>query len=104
MLITNNLPQKEIIKGLHVRFVHTENCTIGFFEIEEGAALPAHSHFHEQVSQVMEGRFQLTIGDETHIYEPGMVAVIPSNIVHSGLAITPCRVMDIFTPVREDYK
>jgi quercetin dioxygenase-like cupin family protein len=104
MLNINQLAQKEIIKGFNGRFVHTENCTIGFFDIEEGTILPAHSHFHEQVSQVMEGRFQMTIGDETHIYEHGTVAVIPSNVVHSGIALTPCKVMDIFTPAREDYK
>lgn len=104
MQIINDLPQKEIVKGFHARFVHTDSCTIAFVDIEEGAVLPIHSHVHEQITQVMEGRFQLTIDDVTNIYEPGLIAIIPSNVPHGGVALTDCKVMDVFTPVREDYK
>ena len=34
----------------------------------------------------------------------GEVAVIPSGAVHSGRALTQCRFLDVFHPVREDYK
>jgi quercetin dioxygenase-like cupin family protein len=33
----------------------------------------------------------------------GQVLIIPSNVVHSGQALTPCKVLDVFNPVREDY-
>jgi hypothetical protein len=29
---------------------------------------------------------------------------IPSNTMHSGLAITNCFILDVFTPLREDYR
>ncbi len=104
MIDVSNLPAKTIIKGFKAQFIHTEKSTLGFWEVEKGAILPMHAHFHEQVTQVLEGKFELTIGDKTQIYEPGFIAVIPSNVVHGGIALTNCKIFDIFLPVREDYK
>lgn len=80
MIDLNKLELKEIIKGYKARFVHTENNTLAFWDIDEGAVMPAHSHPNEQSSQVMEGRFELTIGSETMIYEKGLVAIIPLEL------------------------
>ncbi|MEO6547842.1 MAG: cupin domain-containing protein [Ferruginibacter sp.] len=100
----DQIEPKEIVKGYTARFIHTENMTIAFWEVEAGAVMPLHHHIHEQTSQVLEGTFELVIGGETRLYEPGTVAIIPSNIPHSGTAITACKLMDIFSPPREDYK
>lgn len=99
----NSLPQKEIIKGFKGSFVHAQNFTVAFWEIEKDAILPQHSHVHEQTTQIIEGKLEMTVGNTTQILEAGMIAVIPSNVVHSGKAITNCVVTDIFSPVREDY-
>jgi quercetin dioxygenase-like cupin family protein len=104
MIDISKIEQREVIKGYKARFVHTANATLAFWEVEKGAALPKHSHFHEQTTQVLEGKYELTIGDETQIYTNGFVAVIPSNAIHSGIALTDCKLFDIFCPVREDYK
>lgn len=98
-----SLPQREIIKGFKGRFVHAENFTVAFWEIEKDSVLPQHSHKHEQTTQVIEGILEMTVGNNTQILEAGMIAVIPSNVVHSGKAITNCVVTDIFSPIREDY-
>ena len=103
-IVISELPQKEVFKGFLAQMTHTANTTLSFWEIQEGAVLPMHSHVHEQITQVVEGKLQLTIGGETTIYENGSLAIIPSNVVHGGIALTPCKVFDIFTPVREDYK
>ena len=102
--IISEVPQKTLAKGIKGRYVHTETSTIGFVVIEKGAVLPAHSHFHEQTTQVTNGKLEMIIGDETVILEPGMFTVIPSNVVHSAIALTDCTVTDTFYPVREDYK
>ena len=100
----SEIPERLLIKGIKGRYVHTENSTIGFVEIEKGAILPEHSHFHEQTSQIIEGRLEMVIGGETKILEPGMFTIIPSNVLHSAVALTDCKVTDTFCPVREDYK
>ncbi len=100
----SDIEEKEIVPGFHATFVHAENMTIAYWRIEAGAALPEHSHPHEQVSSITEGQFEMTVDGETRQVEAGTVAVIPPNVKHAGRAITDCRITDVFHPVREDYK
>jgi quercetin dioxygenase-like cupin family protein len=99
-----DLEQREIIKGFKGRFIHTESFTIAFWEIDAGSEIPLHSHFHEQTTQVTEGKFEMTINGETNVFTPGTILSIPSDIEHKGRALTNCKITDIFSPVREDYK
>jgi quercetin dioxygenase-like cupin family protein len=99
-----NLPVKTLLPGFSGRLIHTEQLTLGYWNITKGSILPEHSHVHEQVTHVLSGQLELTIAGETKLLEPGTVAVIPSFAKHSAIAITDCVVTDVFTPVREDYK
>ena len=100
----NELPQREVFAGFVGRFVHSQFMTFAHWEIKAGAALSAHSHPHEQVVNVIEGEFELTIDGVTQCLGPQSVAVIPPNAVHSGRALTDCRILDVFHPIREDYR
>ena len=93
-----------MIPGYSARFIHTERMTLSYLDVKAGAALQEHSHPHEQVSTVIEGEFRLTVDGEQIDFGPGSVIVIPSNTKHSGLALTDCKLLDVFTPVREDYR
>ena len=94
----------EIIKGYKAKFIHTATMTMAFWEVAAGAVMPIHQHIHEQISQVLEGEFELTIDSVRNVYGPGLVAIIPSNVSHGGRAITHCKLLDIFSPSRDDYK
>ncbi|MEP6710917.1 MAG: cupin domain-containing protein [Ferruginibacter sp.] len=100
----STITPKEIVPGYPARFVHTQNMTLAYLEVKAGAVLKEHSHPNEQVSHVLEGTFQLTLAGEPIVFEEGTIIVIPSNVPHSGLAITDCKLMDVFSPAREDYK
>ena len=100
----NDLQPKEPVPGYNGRMVHTDNMTVACWTIDAGAPAPNHSHPHEQVTCVIEGEFELTIGGETRVLAPGMVAVIPANVPHSARAITDTRLIDAFHPVRDDYR
>ena len=54
---------------------------------------------------LLEGKLELTIGDETRIVEAGSMFIIPPNVPHKAVAIDgPALVLDVFSPIREDYK
>jgi unsaturated pyranuronate lyase len=95
---------REIFPGLHARVVHTERTSQSWVDIDPGASFPEHRHPHEQVVNVLEGTLDLVVDGQTHRLTPGQVFVIPSNVPHSGRALTACRVLDVFAPVREDYR
>lgn len=101
---TADIPTQEIAPGFTARFIHTEQLTIGYVHIKAGSVLPEHSHVHEQVTHVLEGRLELTIEGVAGVVEPGTAAVIPSGLKHSGRALTDCVALDVFTPVRNDYQ
>ena len=95
---------KEIIPGFFGRLIHTQNMSLVFWEATKGAIVPKHSHINEQIMQVLEGKFEFTLGNVTAIYEPGTFVIIPPNVPHSGRALTACKLMDIFSPVRNEYQ
>jgi quercetin dioxygenase-like cupin family protein len=98
------LNEKEVIPGYYGRAIHTGTMTFMYWTVAEGAIIPEHSHLHEQVANVLKGKFELTVNGETQLLEPGKVAVIPPHAVHGGRAITGCELLDVFLPEREDYK
>ncbi|MBU6997344.1 MAG: cupin domain-containing protein [Theionarchaea archaeon] len=100
----NDSEGKEIIPGYRGRFVHSENMTLAYWNITAGAALPEHTHPHEQVVNVIEGTMELTVEGEVYQLGEGSVLVIPGGVPHAGKSITRCRVIDVFFPVREDYQ
>lgn len=100
----NTIDWKEPVEGFKGRFVHSANMTFGYWDIEAGAALPEHAHPHEQVTTVIEGEFELTVDGEAKMLGPGSVVIIPSHVSHSGKSITNSRIIDVFYPVREDYR
>lgn len=103
-LHTETTEAREVFLGWSGKIIHGERLTVVHYRAVAGSPFPAHSHPHEQISNLLEGEMELTIGDETCHCKAGDVAVIPPNIIHFGHAITDCYVIDVFNPVREDYR
>ena len=95
---------KEIAPGFISRLIHTTSNTINFIQVKAGNMVPLHKHHNEQYAFVIEGQFELTIEDEVQILNRNSFAIIPPDVLHSGIAITDCKLIDIFSPPREDYK
>lgn len=100
----SNIPVKEIAPGFFSKLIHTENNTINFIEVKAGSSIPLHSHPHEQSSFVLQGSFEMTVDGEPRILDRDNFVLIPGGVVHGGYAITDCLLIDIFSPVREDYR
>lgn len=98
------MPTRELVPGHQGRFIHSEHTTHVYWEIEAGAKLPEHSHPHEQIVNVLEGKYELVVDGVSHVLEAGDVLVVPGGALHGGGAHTDCRILDVFSPVREEYR
>ncbi|MDB4875543.1 MAG: cupin [Gemmatimonadetes bacterium] len=100
-----SLPQRAILDGsIRGHYAHLAGVTVGEVHLDAGTNVPMHTHPHEQVTYVIDGRFEFTVGDETTVLEAGMVALIPGGALHGGKTLTACRVIDVFSPARDDYR
>jgi quercetin dioxygenase-like cupin family protein len=99
-----NITPKEVVPGITGRYAHGSNLTFGYVEVKKGSILPEHHHIHEQITYVIEGQLDMIIGGVSCPLKAGMYHVIPSNVPHSAVAPVDCKVIDVFSPVREDYK
>jgi quercetin dioxygenase-like cupin family protein len=100
----DQLPVREIFPGLRARLIHSDRVSHSWVEIDPGATFPEHQHPHEQIVSLLEGNLELVVDGVAHRLVPGQVFVIPPEARHSGRALTTCRVLDAFAPVRDDYK
>ncbi|HEB4091425.1 cupin domain-containing protein [Enterobacter cloacae] len=69
----------------------------------QGAIGPMHSHPHEQLTYVLSGEFEFTIGEEKHIVRAGDTLYKAPHVMHGCVCLQPGALLDTFTPVREDF-
>lgn len=70
---------------------------------EKGAVGAMHTHPHVQISYVLEGKFEATIGGETRIIEKGDTYVTEPDAPHGVVCLEAGALLDIFTPMRADF-
>ncbi len=93
-----------MMPGLTRRVLATSaGLMLAEFTFEQGAEVPVHSHPHDQVGYVVSGRMRMVIGELTTECGPGDSYHAPPDVPHSGVALVPAVVIDVFTPPREDY-
>jgi quercetin dioxygenase-like cupin family protein len=100
----SNIKAKQIIEGISGQYIHGNQITMGVVEVKKGSLLPQHHHPHEQITFILEGELEMTIGGETMTLKPGSFHVIHSNVPHAAVAHMDCKLIDVFSPVREDYR
>jgi len=102
----DDVPREDVTPQLARRLITGERLMMAQVELKKGCLVPAHAHVHEQITYVLDGCLRLNLGDElAESYDllPGDVLHIPSNVRHSGEAQVDTRVIDLFSPPREDW-
>jgi quercetin dioxygenase-like cupin family protein len=104
LVILKNQRELQLAEGITARVVTGASMTVAHVTLDEGAVLAEHAHENEQIVNVIDGELELTVEGEAHVLVPGKVMVLPPNITHSGRALTDVYVVDVFHPVREDFR
>jgi quercetin dioxygenase-like cupin family protein len=100
-----DLSRRLIFPGVSITTCAAEKMMMSHVDLEPGAVVPEHSHPHEQVGMVLAGKAIFYIGDESKTLGAGDMYRIPGNVRHRVVALEePVRALDIFYPVREDYR
>ena len=95
----------ELVAGVVGRPLFGEGAMLNLIEFEAGAVVPAHSHKHEQLGIVLRGMQALVVDGVTHELGPLDGYVLPGGVEHSAhCGPEGALVLDIFRPVREDYR
>jgi mannose-6-phosphate isomerase-like protein (cupin superfamily) len=104
----DKVPYEKVREGLQRKIIHTGslmNVLIDFTDGPWDRPEPFHSHTHEQTSYVAQGEilFFCEGESEKHLKAGDMFAV-PSGVKHTIRLLTKeARLVDSFTPLREDF-
>jgi quercetin dioxygenase-like cupin family protein len=90
--------------GIEVRPVIGDSLMTCWISMEPGAVVVEHSHPNEQLGVVIEGSVTITAAGESREMLTGDAYVVPSNVVHEGIAGADGVVLvETFVPIREEY-
>ena len=95
---------RQLLEGVELQtLVHGDKTLMGRFRLEKGSRIPPHSHPHEQTGLLLGGKLKFVVGDESFTAEPGDSWCIPQHVEHGAEALQDSLVIEVFSPVREDY-
>ena len=80
-----------------------DNLMVVEVHFEAGTVAPRHNHRHEQITYVMSGKFEFTVGEDTYVVGAGDSLYKQANIVHGAMCLEAGTLLDVFTPHREDF-
>lgn len=105
MFISHNETQLQDLGNGVTRRILAHNGRMMAVEVNftEGAVGAMHNHPHEQLTYVLSGEFEFTIGDETRRVTAGDTLYKEPHIMHGCVCIKAGTLLDTFTPVREDF-
>ena len=95
----------ELAAGVSGRPLFGSAAMLNLIRFEPGSTVPLHSHPHEQLGIVLEGMQALVVDGVPHELGPMEAYVLPGGVEHSAYCGPHgALVLDVFTPVREDYR
>jgi quercetin dioxygenase-like cupin family protein len=68
-----------------------------------GSRMPAHQHPQEQIVHILEGQMRLIVDGVPHELLTGDSFYLASNVPHGVETVLQTRVLDTFSPPRDDY-
>ena len=98
------IPFVDLGEGVKRRVLsHYENLMYVEVCFEKGSAGALHSHPHEQMTYVLEGVFEFNLAGEKKVVKSGDSIYFEPNILHETMCLEKGKLLDVFSPHREDF-
>jgi len=102
--ISDDIPLESMAPGIKRKILaYQNNLMLVKVFIDAGSVADMHSHPHQQVGYILEGKFEFDIGGDKHCLSAGDSFVVPPNVVHGATCLEKGIVIDSFSPMREDF-
>lgn len=101
----DDMPKEELSPSIGRRIISGERAMIAHVYLAAGAVVPRHEHDNEQLTYILEGALEFTLGEEeeTRVVRAGEVLLIPGGVPHSAVALEDTLDVDVFAPPRQDW-
>jgi quercetin dioxygenase-like cupin family protein len=102
---TDELPGTEMLPGVTRRAVYLDGVMLTIVDFEPRAVLPNHHHPHQQITWVVSGSMEFDLDGEKRVLRAGDGVLVRPETPHSAVVLDePCRAIDAWHPVRDDYR
>ena len=98
------VPWQEMAPGVRRKIMaYDESLMVVKVEFQAGGIGVVHQHYHSQITHVESGVFEVEIADEKKLLSAGDAFYIPPNVMHGAVCIEAGVLIDVFSPMREDF-
>jgi len=102
---TDECAKHTIFPGVVIKTYAADKMMLSVVDLEPHSVVEEHSHPHEQVGMLLAGRAIFYIGQEQKTLAAGDLYRIPGHVRHKVIVLdAPARAIDIFCPVRDEYR
>ncbi|MEL4308652.1 cupin domain-containing protein [Joostella sp. CR20] len=99
-----SLEWEEVAPGVKRKIMgYDDKIMLVKVHFDKGGIGSMHEHYHSQVTYVVSGKFELTIEGETKLMEAGDSFYIPPHEMHGAICVEEGVLIDVFSPIREDF-
>jgi len=99
-----NSPLKKAFEGVEYKtLVYGDRTSLGEFHLKKDTIIPDHNHPHEQTGYMITGKAIFIIDGNRFEANSGDSWSIKSNVIHGVEVLENSVLIEVFSPVREDY-
>lgn len=99
-----DVPWQVMAEGVKRKIMsYDDSLMVVKVEFEKGGVGTLHQHYHSQITHIESGKFEVEVEGEKKILSGGDVFHIPSNAMHGAVCLEAGVLIDVFSPMREDF-
>ena len=103
-LMTKDIEWETVGEGVKRKIMgYDDKIMLVHVAFDKGGIGPMHQHYHSQVTYVVSGSFDVTINGKTETLKTGDSFYIPPNVLHGAICTEAGELIDVFSPIREDF-